>query len=289
MSNRREKYINPFTDFGFKKLFGEEPNKDLLLDFLNELLKDKEGKIKNLTYLKSEHLGAGETDRKAIFDLYCENEEGEKFIVELQKTKQKFFKDRALYYSTFPIQEQAKQAEWSYELKSIYTVAILDFGFDEGKDDANKFRYDVKLTDIETCEVFYDKLTFIYLEMPKFKKDVEELEDRFDKWLYVLRNLNRLDRIPETLREEIFEKLFEVAEIAKFTKEELRSYEDSLKYYRDLNNSLELAKEEGREEERIRIVKKGIETGLSLELLSELTGLNQPEIEILILKIKNGA
>lgn len=125
--------------------------------------------------------------------------------------------------------------------------------------------------------------------MPKFKKDVEELEDRFDKWLYVLRNLNRLDRIPETLREEIFEKLFEVAEIAKFTKEELRSYEDSLKYYRDLNNSLELAKEEGREEERIRIVKKGIETGLSLELLSELTGLNQPEIEILILKIKNGA
>ena len=95
MSNRREKYINPFTDFGFKKLFGEEPNKDLLLDFLNELLKDKEGKIKNLTYLKSEHLGAGEPDRKAIFDLYCENEEGEKFIVELQKTKQKFFKDRA--------------------------------------------------------------------------------------------------------------------------------------------------------------------------------------------------
>ena len=129
--------------------------------------------------------------------------------------------------------------------------------------------------------------------MPKFKKDVEELEDRFDKWLYILRNLNRLDRIPETLREEIFEKLFEVAEIAKFTKEELRSYEDSLKYYRDLNNSLELAKEEGREEgineERIRIVKKGIETGLSLELLSELTGLNQLEIENLILKIKNGA
>ena len=125
--------------------------------------------------------------------------------------------------------------------------------------------------------------------MPKFKKDVDELDDRFDKWLYVLRNLNRLDRIPDTLREEIFEKLFEVAEIAKFTKEELRSYEDSLKYYRDLNNSLELAKEEGREEERIRIIKKGLETGLSLELLSELTGLNQLEIENLILKIKNGA
>src|SRR5271157_4820409 len=93
----KEKYINPFTDFGFKRLFGEEPNKDLLIDFLNELLKEEQGIIKELTYLKSEQLGRTESDRKAIFDLYCENDRGEKFIVELQKTKQKFFKDRTLY------------------------------------------------------------------------------------------------------------------------------------------------------------------------------------------------
>ncbi len=94
-----EKYINPFTDFGFKKLFGEEPNKNLLLDFLNELLKEEQGTITELTYLKNEHLGNTETNRKAIFDLYCTNERGEKFIVELQKTKQKFFKDRDLFFS----------------------------------------------------------------------------------------------------------------------------------------------------------------------------------------------
>lgn len=284
MTEFTEKYINPFTDFGFKKLFGEEPNKDLLLDFLNELLKEKEGIIVDLTYLKNEQLGVGETDRKAIFDLYCENERGEKFIVELQKTKQQFFKDRALYYSTFPIREQAKSSDWNFELKAIYTVAILDFVFEEDKTDKDKLIYEVQLVDIKTCKVFYHKLTFFYIEMPKFNKTVNELDTRFDKWLYVLKNLNRLDSIPEKFQEKIFEKLFKVAEIAKFTKEEALSYEDSLKYYRDLKNSLDTAKEEGREEREKEIILNGINEGLSIEILMKLTNLTAIQIE----KIKNG-
>lgn len=271
-----EKYINPFTDYGFKKLFGEEPNKDLLLDFLNELLKEEQGEIVNLTYLKNEHLGTSEIDRRAIFDLYCENEKGEKFIVELQKSKQNFFKDRTVYYSTFPIREQAKRANWNYELKAVYTIAILDFVFEEDKHEPEKFRYDVKLTDIETQKIFYDKLTFIYLEMPKFNKTIDELETRFEKWLFVLRNLNRLDRVPDKLREQIFEKLFKTAEIAKFTPEQVRSYEDSLKYYRDLKNSLDTAKEEGFEEG----VEKGIEKGIE-KVAKKLLNNNIP-IEIII-------
>ncbi len=200
MAEFAEKYINPFTDYGFKRLFGEEPNKDLLLDFLNVLLKDEQGEIKKLTYLKGEQLGDSELYRKAIFDLYCENEKGEKFIVELQKTKQNIFKDRTVYYATFPIREQAKKADWNYELKAVYTIAILDFVFNEDKNEPNKYRYDIKLSDIETKKVFYNKLTFIYLEMPKFNKTIDELETRCDKWLYVLRNLNRLDIIPDKLR-----------------------------------------------------------------------------------------
>jgi predicted transposase/invertase (TIGR01784 family) len=283
MTEFAEKYINPFTDYGFKKLFGEEPNKDLLLDFLNVLLKEEEGEIKELTYLKSEHLGIGELDRKAIFDLYCENEKGEKFIVELQKTKQNFFKDRTVYYSTFPIREQAKRADWNYELKAVYTIAILDFVFDEDKNEPGKFRYDIKLTDTETKKVFYDKLTFIYLEMPKFNKTVDELETRFDKWLYVIRNLNRLDKVPDKLRERVFEKLFETAEIAKFTPDQIRSYEDSLKYYRDLKNSLDTAKEEGKEEGKeeraIEIAKEMIIAGEPVEKIIRYTGLTVKQIE----------
>jgi predicted transposase/invertase (TIGR01784 family) len=274
-----EKYINPFTDYGFKKLFGEELNKDLLLDFLNELLKDEQGQIIDLTYLKTEQLGTTEIDRKAIFDLYCENEKGEKFIVELQKTKQNFFKDRTLYYSTFPIREQAKRADWDYELKAIYTIAILDFVFDSDKEEPNKFRYDVKLTDIDTNKIFYDKLMFVYLEMPKFNKTIDELNTRFDKWLYVIKNLNKLDRIPDKLREQIFDKLFETAEIAKFTPDQIRSYEDSLKYYRDLKNSLDTAKEEGEMLKAIEVAKRGFKKGLSINDIAELTGLSLDELK----------
>ena len=279
MTEFAEKYINPFTDYGFKKLFGEEPNKDLLLDFLNELLKEEEGQITDLTYLKTEQLGASDIDRKAIFDLYCENEKGEKFIVELQKSKQNFFKDRTVYYSTFPIREQAKRADWDFELKAVYTIAILDFVFDADKNEPDKFRYDVKLTDIETKKLFYDKLTFIYLEMPKFNKTVDELETRFDKWLFVLRNLNRLERVPDKLKEQIFEKLFETAEIAKFTPDQVRSYEDSLKYYRDMKNSLDTARVEGKIEGKIEVAKNLLKNGVSMDVIMKSTGLTEKEIK----------
>ncbi len=283
MSEFREKYINPFTDYGFKRLFGEEPNKDLLIDFLNELLKAEQGQITDLQYLKNEKLGNTKLNRKAVFDLYCTNAKGEKFIVELQKSKQKFFKDRTVYYSTFPIQEQAKTGSvWDFELNKVYTVAILDFVFDEDKNEKDKYRYDVKLTDIETHKIFYDKLMFIYLEMPKFNKTEKELKTRFDKWMFVLKNLHKLDRIPDDLRESIFEKLFETAEIAKFSREEYQSYEDSLKYYRDLKNTIDYAKEEGkiegRKEGKIEAAIKMLEKGLEVALIAEITGLTEQEI-----------
>jgi len=275
----KDKYINPFTDFGFKRLFGEEPNKELLLDFLNELLKEEQGQITDLTYLKNERLGLSEADRKAIFDIYCENERGEKFIVEIQKSKQNFFKDRTLYYSSFPINEQGKRNDWNFELKAVYMIAILDFVFDEDKIQPDKFRYDVKLSDIDTKQVFYDKLTFIYLSMPKFNKSIDELETRFDKWLYVLKNLSRLDKIPDRFREKIFEKLFEVAEIAKFNHEQMQTYEDSLKYYRDMNNVVDTARAEGKIEERIDIARKMLNLGYTMEQIIEITGIDKSEIE----------
>lgn len=290
-----EKYVNPFTDFGFKKIFGEEPNKDLLLDFLNELLQGEQGLITDLTYMKSEHLGNVALDRKAIFDLYCENERGEKFIVEIQKTKQKYFKDRTLYYSTFPIREQALRSDWDYQLKAVYTIAILDFVFDEDKAEPNKYRYDVKLQDIETNKVFYDKLTFIYLEMPKFQKTLEEIETRFEKWLYVIRNLNRLESLPPKLQEKIFKKLFKVAEIAKFTPIQQQDYEESLKVYRDMKNSMDTARDEGIEigvekgieigvekgkiEGKIEVAKNLIKLGLDNETIAKGTSLSIEEIE----------
>jgi predicted transposase/invertase (TIGR01784 family) len=196
-----------------------------------------------------------------------------------------------VYYSTFPITEQAKKGEWDYQLKAVYMIAILDFVFDQDEKEAEKYRYDVKLTDIDTGKVFYDKLKFIYLEMPKFTKGAEELSSHFEKWMYVLRHLSTLERIPKALQEKIFEKLFDVAELAKLTPEQAQSYRDSLKYYRDIKNSIDTAAEKGRQEGIQQGIQQGIETkaieiaknmlaqGLDKSLIAQVTGLNLDTIK----------
>ena len=275
----QEKYINLFTDFGFKKIFGEDVNKELLINFLNTILPDNQ--IAELTHRKTEHLAQTDLDRKVIYDLYCENEKGEKFIVELQKAKQSFFKDRTLYYSTFPIQEQAQRGEWDYELKAVYTIAVLDFCFKD--DDEKSIKTEVKLLNTATHEVFYDKLTFLYLQMPNFRKTEDELETQEDKWFYILRNLHKLQDRPAALQERIFNSLFRSAEITMLESPERTAYEDSLKYYRDVKNSLDTAKEEGKEEgkeeEKQKIAEKCLRRGMSIIDTADITGLSEEEIQ----------
>lgn len=297
METRQEKYINPFTDYGFKRLFGEEPSKELLLDFLNELLAEKEGKITSLVYQPTEHLPISVGNRKAIFDIYCTNEKGEKFIVEMQKVEQQYFKDRMLFYSTFPIQAQAKNKgkHWDFKLKHVYAIGILDFAFREDKPDPKKYRYDAKITELETGEIFYDKLTFTYLSMEKFNKTLEQLETKFEKWLYIIKNLHKLDRIPEKLKEKIFIQFFQTAEIAKLKEAEYQEYEASLNAYQDIKNSVDWAhlkgKLEGRIEGRIEgklegkteIVLKMYQKGFSIEDIVEITGLSIEEIQKIII------
>jgi predicted transposase/invertase (TIGR01784 family) len=241
---KRGRYVNFFTDFGFNRLFGSEPAKDCLKDFLNALLCDLERPIIDLQFKQNEHLGATGLDRGAVFDLYCENDRGEKIIVELQKAKQKFFKDRSVFYSTFPIQEQAQSGEWDFRLKAVYTVGILGFVFDDDLSEKDRYHFAVKLTDQETKRVFYDKLTFVYLAMPNFKKSLAELETQLDRWLYAMRHLASLENMPEGFHDEVFRRFFEMAEVARFSPDEKQSYERSLKSYRDLNNVIQTAVEE---------------------------------------------
>lgn len=254
-------YIDPRTDFGFKHLFGTPMNKDLLIGFLNAMFHGKYT-ITDLTYLNSEHMGSRQEDRRAIFDVYCETERGEKFIVEMQNVFQQFFKDRSVYYSTFPIREQAQRGEWNYRLEAVYTIGILNFVFDEDKNSEDYYHHEVKLMDVNTKKVFYDKLTFIYLELPKFTKTDYELETLFEKWVFVLKNLSRLLERPAALQERVFTRLFEAASIARFTPKQLREYEDSVKAYRDIVNAVDTARIEGREEGREEGLKEGLEKGL---------------------------
>ena len=261
MSEIEDKYISLLTDFGFKRIFGTDLNKDLLISFLNALFEGSHV-ITDVKYLNTEHLGDIHTERKAIFDVYCETENGEKFIVEMQNAFQEFFKDRSLFYSTFPIREQGvKGSDWDFHLNHVYTIALLNFDMHDPAFDRDQLSHTVKLCDTYTHKVFYDKLDFIYVEIAKFDKTVDELSTTFEKWLYVLKNLSRLDNQPQSLRDKVFDRLFTQAEIAKFNPRELKEYEDSRKAYRDLKNCLDTAMREGIEKGRTEGRAEGIAEG----------------------------
>lgn len=275
----KAKYVNPFTDFGFKKIFGEEASKPLLMDFLNALLSPAI-KIVTLTFKNTEQLGHAEADRKVIYDIYCENEIGEKFIVELQKAKQNYFKERTIYYSTFPIQEQAEKGEWNYNLKAVYCIGILDFTFDDYESEPEKSEvvHTIQLKN-QNNKVFYEKLSYIYLEMPNFKLEENELKTRLDKWLYFIKYLEDFQTIPHIFTDEIFAQAFEKAELAQFAPNELEKYENSLKVYRDLKGVIDTAFDEGKMEGKVEVAKALKESGVPIEIISKSTGLSVSEID----------
>ena len=294
-------YINPFTDFGFKKIFGEEASKPHLIDFLNSLL-PPDNQIKDLSFKNLEQLPTIENDRKAVYDIYCQGTNGEFFIVELQKLKQKFFKDRTLFYATFPIQEQAQKGEWDFRLAPVYCIGVLGFTFDDSKEVVHH----VKLKD-QNNAVFYDKFSLIYLEIPNFNRSLEQLETRLDKWLYFIKNLEDLQSIPELLKDKVFINAFETAKLANLEPNERANYQQSLKVLRDnyatMKYALETAVEKataeaaaigeargeavgearGREagirEANLKIAQNLKAASMSLEQIYAITGVSPQELE----------
>ena len=266
------RYINFYTDFAFKKFFGTEANKEFLISFLNALLElEGEKEIADLTYLNTEQLGFSNNERRAVYDVYCTTKEGERFIVEMQKAKQENFRDRALYYSSFAIQDQGQKGTknntvyWDYKLSPVYVVGILDFVMDESPEKVNHLITKVQLKD-DLNEVFNKNLNFIFIEMPKFRKEESELETFMDKWLYAIKNLGKLDDKPTALTEAIFKRFFEVAEIAAFSKTERYDYEENLKNCNDWFSVMNTAKKDGLEEGEAIGIEKGRAEGEAIGL-----------------------
>ena len=291
-----ERYVNPFTDFGFKLLFGTPANKEFMIAFLNSLFEDKHH-IVDISYNNTEIFGKSADDRKAIYDLYCETSDGSHIIVEMQNAYQRFFLDRSVYYSSFPMQAMAKKGDWDYRLPPIYMVSFLNFNMDQFVGDSD-YKHVVQLTDQKTHQVVFDKLTYIYLEMPKFDKNIDDLHGFADCWLYIIKNLVKLDKRPQRFRDKVFERFFRVAEIARFTPQERAAYESSLKIMRDYNNTVRDAeylgmrkgKAEGRAEGRAEgleegAISKAIEiainlknSGMPVDRIADITGLTEKQI-----------
>lgn len=271
MSSIKDKYVNPFTDFGFKRIFGSEENKDMLVDFLNTLLQEEEHKveyieeIEDVALLDKEQLGAP-WDRPAVFDIYCRTPNGERFVVEMQQGKQSYFRDRMLYYATYAIRAQSKRQNWNFKLEPVYMVGLLNFNLDNGKE----FHHVERIRQDGDFKVTNKNLTFIYIEMKKFQKKIEEIEGKYENWLFALNNMPDLPDIPEKLHSEPFERLFDVASIINFTEDECAEYEKAVDDLRNNLATLECAQEEsraaglaeGREIGRSEGKAEGVEEGL---------------------------
>ena len=272
------RFINPFTDVGFKIIFGQEFSKPRLLDFLNTLL-EGERVITNLKFLDKEQPAFFDGDRSPIYDILCETDSGEKIIVEMQNREHPNFKERMLYYASEAIVRQGERGTaWNYDIKAVYMVAFTNFVLTGYSD---RLRIDVGLTDLQQGGLFSDKLRLIYLQMPCFTKEMEECENHFERWIYILKNMEILERMPWAAQNAVFRRLAEVAEVSALSKEERIKYDRALKRYRDTYNAMTGAEQKGRAEGRAEGEReKALESarrmkakGYPVEDIAEITGL----------------
>ena len=274
------KFINPFTDVGFKRIFGQEVSKPVLLAFLNSLL-EGERQIVDLKFLDKEKLGLADGDRSLIYDIYCETETGEHIIVEMQNKYQPYFKERSIYYTARSIVEQGERGdEWKYDIKAVYLVAFLNFKISDISQD---FRTDVALMDMEHRTLFSDKVRLIYLQLPYFTKEADACETIFEKIIYTLKHMDILQRMPWMAQNAVFKRLSEIAEVASLSKEERSKYDESLRAYRDtiavMDGQFLQGEQKGRAEERLANARKMKAKGFSTEDIADITGFTPEEIE----------
>ena len=272
-------YIDPTSDFGFHKLFGEEANKDLLIDFLNSMMPAYH-QITDLSFKQREQHPDMADERIVIYDIHCQAFSGEYFIVEMQKALQKHFANRSIFYGSTAIVKQGRKGEkWQYNLKTVYFIGILDFDYDADADRWGKRQFVRKFTlkDEQGIELS-DKLSIRYLQLPFFKKKPHQLRTRFDKWCYFLKNLENLDRIPEIFNDVIFMKALTVTKINKMDPMDYVSYlmgrnakrdsENAIAYEKEL--AVEKAKKEATEEGLKEGMEKGMEKGIILGIEKSL-------------------
>lgn len=304
-----QQYAELLCDFMFKRLFGSDANKDVLIGFLNMILSDCE--IEDVSFIPTEHLGLTKEDRKAVFDISCRCKNGETLIIEMQKGYQEHFRKRAVFYTSYPINEQGRLAKetfirdhhtrndgedfkWDFNLKPVTVVAILNFQFDH--DEAwptDRYHSSYRLREDSTHEVMTDVLRFVFLELGRFKKHIWELNTTFDKWMYLLIHMHEMVEIPQIFRTPEFERLFLLSKINNFTPEEYSEYEKSLKHMSDYYNIIDSAvrkaeivareegREEGREETLNEMAKKMLAAGMDEAVVAEMTGLTVEKVKAL--------
>lgn len=278
-----EHYVNIMLDGGFKAVFGD---KQVAMDFINAAL-EGEHKVMDITYLDKELVPELIDERTVIFDLLCEDEDGSKFILEMQNCPQRYFFNRGFYYICRMISRQGETGrDWKYELLPVYGIYLLNFSLPEFP----LWRTDVVLANELTGETFGRiKLKQVYISFERFDLSYEECETPLEKTIYVLKNMNLFDMSPFKEKEAYFRRLLDVANVNALSPKERVTYDENLKIYRDWKATMEYAVEEAEtkgkaEGERLATLRNARnmkKAGVDLSLIAECTGLSLEIIQSL--------
>ena len=253
--DNKARYLNPLTDYGFKRVFGE---KDIMIAFLTDLLEPK-SPIKDIIFIDKELVPERSDLHGVVYDLRCMTEDGGEFIVEMQNKTQYNFSDRILFYLSRSFSTQEPKGEWDYELRPVYGVFFINFHLKGLKPQSIRT---IRLKVDETGEVFSEKLRAYTLELPDYKnKPTDVAKSPIEYWLYNLVNMGSMTTdLPFQDRQPIFQKVGGVSEIAKLTPSEYAQYDKSLNIYRTSLSAMKYAVDEGFG----KGVEKGIEQGKAI-------------------------
>ena len=241
------KYADLLDDDVFKLVFGRESTKDVMIEFLNQVIPDR--KIADLEFIDKEMHPVERDSKGSVYDMFCKTDDGSRIIVEVQRRKQPFYPERALYYSTFQIQRQVEAGAEAYDFLPVYVVNILDFQIDKDSSCCGKFRSVYRLYEEDSHRLLTDRVTFIFIELPKFTKTLDELDGNvLEGMLFCFKNMSILDDRPEVLDHQIFAKIFEVSELYNMDKETRDKVLHKMTTERDLRNQMAYARKEAIEE-----------------------------------------
>lgn len=273
-------YLDPTTDLVFKKLFGTEANKELLISFLNGIL----GRIGDQLIADVDfcdpynHLPLEEL-KLSIVDVRCTDKLGNSYIVEMQVNPQSDYLIRCHYYTACGLSLQLKKGDKYEKLLPVVFIGITNFKLFE--DHSRYLSHYYLLDTVDHVRRLHHE-EFHFIELPKFTKSIDQLENINDKWIYFLRHAGEYEKTPQQLQKtEPLRKAFEVLERSRWTKDELIAYEKAIDAERVRRSELDTAKQSAKMERSIEIAKGMLIDGYKLDVICKLTGLSEQEVEAL--------
>ena len=256
---REFKYADLLDDDVFKLVFGRESSKDVMIEFLNQVIPDR--KIIDLEFVDKEMHHVDRSRKDSIYDMFCKTDDGSRIVVEVQRRKQANFAERAIYYSTFSIANQVSAGAGCYDFYPVYVISILNFGFKPG---GSKVKSEFRLYETDTRELLTDRVTFIFLDLSKFKKTAEELSgDILEGMYFCFKNIVSLTERPEILEHDVFRKIFEVSELINMDEVTRSKVIEKMTTERDLRNQMEYALQEAIAEGHAAGHAEGLAEGLA--------------------------